>query len=125
MAGSVIERRKPIVVEQEKFATQRTLTYCLLLIFALVVAEVMWRNIDTERSTVLQTVINLIMLAVGFWLGASKQGQDTAQSMQRIAENAPKVAADVVANASAPSGDIKTAQVNVEADSATVTVPKA
>jgi len=89
----IIERRSlPFSVDQEKFTTQRCITYLLILIFASVVAEVLWRNVETERSTVLQTVINLTMLAVGYWLGASKQGQDQAQAISEIAKAAPVAA---------------------------------
>lgn len=97
----MIERRK-FEPDQEKFSTQRTVTYCLLLIFAVTGGWVLWQNDQSERSMVLQTVINLTLLAVGYWLGASKQGQDQAQSMSRIAEAAPAVAAAVVANAGEP-----------------------
>jgi predicted Na+-dependent transporter len=106
------ERRKPFAVDQEKFATQRAISYLLILIFAAVVSEVLWRNVETERSTVLQTVINLTMLAVGYWLGASKQGHDQAHSMSRIAEAAPGVAAAVVA--AQDSKPLKTEDVKME-----------
>jgi sulfite exporter TauE/SafE len=92
------ERRKTDL-DSEKFSTQRTVTYCLLGIFAGVVSAVLWQSDQSERSMILQTVINLTLLAVGYWLGASKQGQEQAQSMSRIAEAAPSVAAAVVANA--------------------------
>lgn len=88
--GSVIEERKqPFLVDQEKFVTQKEVTYFLLVLFAAVTACVMWQNDQSERSMVLQTVINLTLLAVGYWVGASKQGQDAALSNQRIAESAP------------------------------------
>ena len=59
-----------------------------------------------------------------FWLGSSKQGQETAQAMNRIAENAPIVAANVVANASPSQSPISAATVNVEADTANISAPK-
>lgn len=82
-------RRGPFVPDQEKFSTQRTLTYLLVLIFACVSGVVLYENDQSERSMILQTVINMTLLAVGYWLGASKQGQDQAQSMSRIAEAGP------------------------------------
>ena len=92
-------RQTPFAVDQEKFSTQRTVTYFLLLVFAATTAWVLYKDDQSDRSMMLQTVINLTLLAVGYWLGASKQGQDQAQSMSRIAEAAPGVAAAVVANA--------------------------
>ncbi len=59
-----------------------------------------------------------------FWLGASKQGQDQAQAMSRMAENAPAVAAAVVANATPAQSPISASTVNVDADTANITAPK-
>lgn len=107
----MMERRQtPFVADQEKFSTQRTVTYVLLTIFAATSAFVLYDNDQSERSMVLQTIINLTLLAVGYWLGASKQGQDASASQSRIAEAAPAVAAAVVANA-APAGKADTVQV--------------
>ena len=65
-------RRMPFVIDEEKFSTQRVVTYILLLIFASVAANVFSGGDQSERSTVLQTVINFTMIAVGYWLGSSK-----------------------------------------------------
>ncbi len=94
---------RAFVPDAEKFSTQRTVTYVLLAQFAATAANVFYNNDQSERSMMLQAIISLATFAVGYWLGSSKQGQDTAQSMQRIAENAPSVAAAVVANATAPA----------------------
>lgn len=99
------ERRKTDL-DSEKFSTQRAVTYALLGIFATTAAWVLYQNDQSERSMILQTVINLTLLSVGYWLGASKQGQDQAQSMSRIAEAAPTVAAAVVANAKPDAPEI-------------------
>jgi hypothetical protein len=98
------ERRSvPFAADQEKFATQRTVTYILLGVFVGVTAKVFLDSDQAERSTVLQTIINLCILAVGYWMGTSKSGTDQAQAVQRIAESAPTVAAAAVA-ASANKG---------------------
>lgn len=122
-----IERRRvdkdhPFEADQEKFSTQRTVTYCLLLIFACTAAAVLYQADQSERSMVLQTIINLTLLAVGYWLGASKQGQDQAQAMNRMAENAPAVAAAVVA--AAPSAPVSTGTMDVQAGTVNVETPK-
>lgn len=110
MSEVQIERRRPFVVDQEKFSTQRTVTYTLLLIFAAVSGWVLWQNDQSERSMVLQTVINLTLLAVGYWLGTSKQGAEQALSVSRMAEvAAPR------------TNGIMTPKVDVVADTATVT----
>lgn len=116
------ERRKTDL-DSEKFSTQRAVTYALLLIFSATAAWVLYQNDQSERSMILQTVINLTLLSVGYWLGASKQGQDQAQSMSRIAEAAPSVAAAVVANAK-PQNDLKAGEVNIDATGGDVTVNK-
>ncbi|MCC7310790.1 MAG: hypothetical protein IT510_06045 [Sulfuritalea sp.] len=82
----MIERREPFVIDREKFSTQREVTYILLLVFACVVGTVLYQNDQSERSMILQTVINLTLLAVGYWLGASKAAADQGQAMSRIAE---------------------------------------
>jgi len=93
------ERRAPFVIDEAKFSTQRIVTYIILMIFASVTANVLLGQDQAERSTIIQTVINFAMLALGFWLGASKQAQDNAQSTSRIAEaRAPAAAAVVAAN---------------------------
>ncbi len=120
----MFERRKPFAVDQEKFSTQRAVTYVLLAQFAATAANVFYNNDQSERSMMLQAIISLATFAVGYWLGASKQGQDQAQEMSNMAAAAPAVAAAVVANAAAPSGDIKAATVNVDADTANVNSPK-
>ena len=113
------EKREPFVIDQAKFSTQRQVTWALLAIFACVVAVVMSQNDQSERSMVLQTVINLTLLAVGYWLGASKAAADSNQSLSRMAEAAPTVAAAVVA-AAAPKNEnpIKADDVNIEASGA-------
>lgn len=78
--------------DQEKFSTQRGVTYSLLAMFAATAAWVLHDNDQSERSMILQTVIGLAWLAIGYWFGASKQGQDQAQTMSRIAEAAPVAA---------------------------------
>ena len=66
------DRRVPFVIDEAKFSTQRVVTYCLLFIFACVVVVVFYGTDQAERSTVLQTVINFTMIAIGYWLGSSK-----------------------------------------------------
>lgn len=90
------DRRIPFQVDEAKFSTQRFVTYCLLIIFSAVTANVLIGNDQAERSTILQTVINFTMLAIGFWLGTSKSDVDKSASMSRIAEAAPANTADAV-----------------------------
>jgi sulfite exporter TauE/SafE len=78
------ERRSPFVAEEQKFSTQRVVTYVLLIIFAAVTAYVFYGDDQAERSTVLQTVINFTMLAIGFWLGSSKGSADKEAQLNQI-----------------------------------------
>ena len=88
------ERRQPFVIDEAKFSTQKFVTYALLIIFSAVIANVLMGTDQTERSMVLQTIINFTMMAIGFWLGTSKGEVDKAASMSRIAEaNTPGTAA--------------------------------
>ena len=82
----IIDRRAN--VDDQKMSTQRFVTYALLLIFSAVTAAVFLGTDQAERSTILQTVINLTLIAVGFWLGSSKGSMDKDASISRIAENA-------------------------------------
>ncbi len=100
------ERRDSFGIERAKFATQREVTYFLLVIFAGVVVAVFWQQDQQERSTVLQTVVNITLIAVGYWLGASKAAADSGQAMTRIAEAAAPVAAAAVAAATNQSAVI-------------------
>lgn len=83
-----VERRAPFVVDEAKFSTQRVVTYIILLIFTAVVVNVLLGTDKSERSTILQTVINLTFLAVGFWLGTSKSSADKEATASRILEAA-------------------------------------
>lgn len=74
--------------DEAKFATQKVVTYTLLCVFTGVVATVLYQNDPSERSMILQTIINLTLLAVGYWLGASDSGKKQQESMSRIAEKA-------------------------------------
>lgn len=109
------ERREPFVIDQAKFSTQREVTYVLLLLFVCVTGVVLYQSDQSERSMVLQTVINLTLLAVGYWLGASKAAADSNSSMSRIAEAAAPSAALAVAAATAtPAGAVTPAPPNPE-----------
>ena len=82
----MIERRAPFQVDEAKFSTQKAITYALLTIFAAVTAVVLYQNDQSERSMVLQTIINLTLLGVGYWLGSSKDAANQAASARGIAE---------------------------------------
>lgn len=86
------EQRKPFMEDAAKFSTQRLVTYALLLIFTAVVANVLLKGDEAERSTIVQTVINFMTFVVGFWLGTSKSAADKDASATRILEaNVPLV----------------------------------
>jgi len=78
--------RRTLATHDERMSTQRLVTYILLIIFAAVAAAVFSGSDQAERSTILQTVINFTMIAVGFWLGSSKSSMDKDASMSRMAE---------------------------------------
>lgn len=82
------DRREPFIVDEAKFATQRRVTYIVLLMFSAVTANVLLGTDQAERSTIIQTIINFTMLALGFWLGTSKSSADKEQTASRILEAA-------------------------------------
>lgn len=88
------ERRQPFQADEAKFSTQKIVTYILLLIFASVTANVLMGQDQAERSMLLQTVINLTLLATGYWLGSSKAATDTNAAMGRIAQGSAPATAD-------------------------------
>ncbi len=114
----MIDRRQDL--DAAKFSTQREVTYALIVVFAGVVFMVLYRNETSERSMIIQSVITLATLAVGYWLGASKAAADSGQAMSRIAEASAPAAALAVAAAtgvpspSAQTGTIQADTVNVE-----------
>lgn len=101
----MIERRAAFQVDEAKFATQRLVTYVLLLIFASVVAAVFLGQDQAERSMLIQTVINFTMLALGFWLGTSKSSADKDVTAARIAQAA------VTPGPETPAGVVPAAEV--------------
>ena len=108
-------------MEEAKLSTQRNVTYILLALLASITVAVFLGEDKSERSTQQQTIINLAMLGVGFWLGSSKGSADKDASMARIAEASAPVAAAAVAAASAP---IKTDEVKIDTQTTTVNEAK-
>ena len=102
----MIERRAPFALDEAKFGTQKLVTYVLLLIFSAVVTAVFLNEDQAERSTVLQTVINLVVMAVGYWIGSSKGGQESAGAMNRIAEAAAPAIAAAKNGTTIPAHDV-------------------
>lgn len=119
------ERRQPSTLESEKFATQKLVTYILLMIFAAVVTNVLSGADQAERSMLLQTVINLTLLAVGYWLGSSKGAIDSNTTIGQIAQSAaPTTALAVAASRSDPVPPVAAPIVadNVSIDTNTTTI---
>lgn len=81
------KRAQDFSPDQEKFSTQRAVTYLIILIFASMSSVVIYQGDQSERSMVIQTIINLVLLAVGYWLGASKQAQDQAHPAPPMVTN--------------------------------------
>ena len=84
--GIIKDERRPFVIDEAKFSTQKVVTYILLRIFSALVANVLIGQGQAERSTVMQTVINLTFLACGFWLGSSKSATDNTAALTNMAQ---------------------------------------
>jgi len=71
-------RAKPFDFDGAKFSTQKAVTYILVGLFCYVSVLILSvpGTDQSERSMILQTVINLALLATGYWLGSSKQAAD-------------------------------------------------
>jgi len=82
----MIERRKtPFAIDEAKFTTQKVLSYGLMVLFATVVESVfLYSEEAAERSMVMQTVINITMIVVGFWLGSSKGAADNRDQLNKM-----------------------------------------
>jgi hypothetical protein len=91
--GSVIERRQvPWQADEAKFVTQKLVTIFILAIFGSVCFWVFYQDANaSERSTMMQTVINLTVMAVGYWLGASKAAADNRDQLNKILGPQPVV----------------------------------
>ena len=88
----MIERRKvPFSLDEEKFSTQKVVTYMIFLAFYAVIINVLFMTQDqSERSMILQTVINLTFLAAGFWIGTSKGAADARDQMAKMLQPQPE-----------------------------------
>ena len=82
-----VERRKPFDGTEAKFSTQKTITLIILLLFTYTLANVMTGTDQAERSMLLQTVINLTLLGVGYWLGSSKGAAESREQLGKIADD--------------------------------------
>lgn len=77
---------------------------------------------DVKGMVLQSMLITGFAAVVGFWLGTTKQGQEQAQSVSRIAESVP-VAAAVAASVLPVAGtQMKTDAVNVDATGGDVTI---
>lgn len=82
-------------------------------------------SLDIKGMVIGAIIIEGLKSIKEYWLGTSAGGQKQAESMSRMAEAAPAVAAAVVANANAAppnGGTIKADAVNVDATGGDVTV---
>jgi hypothetical protein len=86
MSDQTKERRHaPWLPDEAKFVTQRTVTVFILLIFAGVCGWVFYQDAnESERATVLQTVINLAILVVSYWMGSSKGAADNRDQLNKL-----------------------------------------
>lgn len=97
------DRRVNTSLDEAKFSTQKIVTLILLAIFAAAACNVLLNTDQAERSTILQTIINLTILAAGYWLGSSKAATDSNAAIGQIARAAaPATAAAVAAATGAP-----------------------
>ncbi len=87
------EKRRQNLLDEAKFSTQKMVTYILLMIFSAATTNVLLGTDQAERSTILQTIINLTILGVGYWLGSSKGATDSNASIGKIAESSAPAAA--------------------------------
>ena len=95
-------RAQPFVMDEAKFVTQKMVTVFILGIFAGVCGWVFYQDSNpSERSTVLQTVINLTVMAVGYWLGSSKGAADNRDQLNRMMVPTPGATTATVSTPSA------------------------
>ena len=80
----MIERRKPFVLDEQKFSTQRIVTYAIIAIFSAVTAWVLWCGTVEQRSIIIQCVIGLMIGAIAFWMGSSKGAVDNRDQLNRM-----------------------------------------
>ena len=87
---SGVERRRDYL-DGARFGTQKLVTYIILLIFSAVVANILMHSDQSERSIIIQTVINITLIGVGYWLGSSKgvAEEQRSPSAGKQPENTP------------------------------------
>lgn len=82
--------RRQFQADEAKFVTQKTVTVFILFIFAGVCGWVFYQDQNaSERATVLQTVINLAILAVSYWMGSSKGAADNRDQLNKLITPVP------------------------------------
>jgi len=80
---------------------------------------------ETKGMVLQSMLITGFAAVVAYWYGTTKQGQDQALSVNKIAEGAaPSQAAAVAAATGAPAAPIKAENVEVTAQTATLTERK-
>lgn len=80
----MIERRQPFVLDEQKFSTQRIVTYAIIAIFSGVTAWVLWGGTVEQRSIIIQCVIGLMIGAIAFWMGSSKGAADNRDQLNKL-----------------------------------------
>lgn len=78
------ERRAPFIAEQQKFSTQKFMSYCVVLLFTAVTSWILSYGTSEQKSIIIQTIIGLMIGVVAFWIGSSKGSADKEAELQQI-----------------------------------------
>lgn len=70
--------------EEEKFSTQRLVTYAIILIFTGVAAWILFYGTVEQRSIIIQCIIGLMIGVVTFWIGSSKGAADNREQLNKL-----------------------------------------
>ena len=69
---------------EQKFATQRQLTYAVVWIFFLAAAWTFYHGTESQQATVLQTIINLVIAGFSYWIGSSKGSAEAREQLNKL-----------------------------------------
>jgi uncharacterized membrane protein YfcA len=78
------ERRLPFIAEEQKFSTQKQITFFVMAIMSLVTAWVLFYGSIEQRSAVIQMWIGLTLLAAGYWMATSKGSADKETELTKM-----------------------------------------
>lgn len=76
-------------MDEEKFVTQRQLTFTIVMLFSFVTIWSLFLGTVEQKSIIIQCVIGLMIAYTSYWIGATKGAADAREQMAKMLQPQP------------------------------------